>query len=125
MNLQALINKKNEALKIIENQLLDLINLENNEIIPTVAYKNIDNKNYFIFSTYYKNGAYNSHLDTEYNLYNQYIISYNVESDEFSLEGKDYDAINCYFDDGVDILNIHQQLCNKKQDMLKIINQDF
>lgn len=121
MNFLELNNKKNEALKIMQEQILKLIDFGDNSIITTLNYRINRDKHYFIFSLTYIDGGY-SDWGT-YDVINKYSIVYDIEDDCFCLE---FDkSREGFHSDNKDILKLHEQLCSKKEEMIKIINQDF
>lgn len=114
MNFVELNNKKYKAVETIKNKLLELIDLGDDTLFPFIKYTDNGIFNYFLFMV----------SDKDHSLYNKYSLLYIIETGDFSLKLDEHKTDN-YFDNGVYILKIHEQLCSKKEEMIKIINQDF
>ena len=112
MNFLELNNKKNEALQTILNQLADLIDLETDNYVKSVSYRVEYDNRYIRFTTIQKGNP---------KWCNRYILLYNIDTYNFTLD----ECCRGHGNDSFYILKIHEQLCSKKEEMIKIINQDF
>lgn len=117
MNITELNNKKNEAIESIKNRLLQLIKFEDEKIKINIGYRSENNNDCFVFSIIRQR-------DDDYN--NEYSLMYNVQLDKFTLiKNNTYTSNTYYYDDGVDVLEIHKQLNIKKKELDYIVNTDF